>query len=374
MKKLAYIPVLVLALLCVGLWFVPSAKTVTVDRGTTTVARVQEVDDAGVMRLGVMDYGSQILEVEVLSGAEKGKILRANNEIRAQPDLDKHFAKGDLAVVVIPPGGTSEGETIVARDHWRLGWMAVLFGGFCCLLCVFGGWTGVKALFSFVFSCLVVWKLVVPLTLSGWSASWTAFAAVSVLTAVIMFLVAGPTRKGLAATLGSLLGVFSGLALAHLFSGLMKINGATQPFSVALLNSGYEALDLADVFVGAMVLASSGAVMDLAMDVAAGIEEVARHNPMLPRQELFLSGLRIGRSVVGTMTTTLLLAYSGGFITLLMLFAAQGTPPLEFLNSPVVAPEVVKTLVGSFALVLVAPFSALMSALLLAPRGTGGVS
>ena len=177
-----------------------------------------------------------------------------------------------------------------------------------------------------------------------------------------MYLVAGPTRKGATATLGALLGVFSGLVLAHLFSWLMNINGATMPFVQALLNSGYESMDLADVFVGAMVLASSGAVMDLAMDIAAGIEEVARHNPGLPRRELFLSGLRIGRSVVGTMTTTLLLAYSGGYITLLMVFAAQGTPPLDFLNSTLVSAEVVKTLVGSFALVLVAPFTAFVGA------------
>ena len=107
-----------------------------------------------------------------------------------------------------------------------------------------------------------------------------------------------------------------------------------------------------------MILASSGAVMDLAMDIAAGVEEVAYHNPELPASELIKSGLRIGRSGVGTMTTTLLLAYSGGYITLLMMFASQGTSPLDFLNSTLVASEMVKTLIGSFSLVLVAPFTA----------------
>ena len=368
MRRRNVIPVLVLALVCAGLWLMPAARTVAGEQGISARARVTRVDDSDVQRLGVLDYGSQHLEVEVLDGAERGRIFRANNEIRAQLDVDKKFKVGDVAVVVIPPGGATPGETLVARDHWRLGWMGVMFGGFCLLLCAFGGWTGAKALFSFLFSCLVVWKLVVPLALAGWSASWISFAAVCVLTAVIMYLVAGSTRKGAAATLGALLGVFSGLALAHLFSWLMDINGATLPYVQALLNSGYESLDLADVFVGAMVLASSGAVMDLAMDIAAGIEEVARHNPELPRRELFLSGLRIGRSVVGTMTTTLLLAYSGGYITLLMVFAAQGTPPLDFLNSTLVSAEVVKTLVGSFALVLVAPFTAFVGAAVLAPR------
>jgi uncharacterized membrane protein len=94
------------------------------------------------------------------------------------------------------------------------------------------------------------------------------------------------------------------------------------------------------------------------------VDEVARHSPGISSRALFSSGLRIGRSVVGTMTTTLLLAYSGGYLTLLMAFAAQGTPPWLFLNSTMVSAEVVKTLVGSFGLVLVAPFTAFVAAYL----------
>ena len=115
--------------------------------------------------------------------------------------------------------------------------------------------------------------------------------------------------------------------------------------------------------------------MDLAMDIASGVEEVAFHHPGLPKKTLFLSGVRIGRSVVGTMTTTLLLAYSGGYITLLLMFFAQGTPPWDFINNPLVAAEIAKTLTGSFALVLVAPFTALAAAWFFgAPETTGADS
>ena len=186
----------------------------------------------------------------------------------------------------------------------------------------------------------------------------------AVLTAVIMYLVAGWTKKGAGAFLGAMLGVVASLGLAHFFGRVMNVNGATMPFSQALLYSGYEFLNLQDLFIGAIVLASSGAVMDLAMDISAGVAEVARHNSSLSRRELFLSGLRMGRAVVGTMTTTLLLAYSGGYLTLLMVFAAQGTAPIDFLNSTLVSAELVKTLVGSFGLVLVAPFTALTSSFL----------
>ena len=368
MRKRDVIPLLAIILASAALWFVPSPKLAAHDDGRSVRARVTSVDNANLERLGIIDYGSQHLTVEILDGPEKGRILPANNELRAQLEIDKEFRPGDTALVVIPPDGAKDDETLIARDHWRNGWGATFFLGFCILLCWFGGWTGFKALFSFVFSCLVVWKVVVPLCLHGWSASWTSFAAVCLLTGIIMYLVAGPTRKGVAAFAGAILGVFSGLALAHLFGRLMHINGATLPYAQTLLYTVNESIDLADVFVGAAVLASSGAVMDLAMDVAAGMDEVARRNPELPRRELWRSGVRIGRSVVGTMTTTLLLAYSGGYITLLMVFCAQGTSPLDFLNSTLVSAETVKTLVGSFSLVFVAPSTALAGALLLKPK------
>lgn len=364
MRRRDVVPVLAFTGLVTALCLVPGPDVSSLDFGRSVRARVLSVDDSGVSNLGLLDFGSEVVTVELLDGPEKGKVFAANNEIRAQLDLDKRFSPGDIALVTIPAGGAKQSDVLVARDHWRNGWSAVLFTAFCIMLIAFGGWTGAKALLSFLLSCLVVWKGVVPLALRGWPASWVMFVAVCLLTAIIMYLVAGVTRKGVSAFLGATLGVFASLGLAHLFGMLMKINGATMPFAQTLLYAGYEHLDLQDVFIGAMVLASSGAVMDLAMDIAAGISEVARHNPELSRRELFFSGVRIGRSVVGTMTTTLLLAYSGGYITLLMVFAAQGTSPAVFLNSTLVSAELVKTLVGSFGLVLVAPFTAIVGALL----------
>lgn len=349
----SFLPIVVLALGCVGLAFLPGPRKVAVQVGEARRAEVVETDDSDVRRLGLIEFGTQRLKVRLPDGSVK----TAHNELRAQLELDKKFAVGDAALVVLGD------EPLVARDHWRLGWGAVLFGGVAVLLCAFGGWTGAKALFSFVFSCLAVWKLLVPLCLSGWNAAWTSFAVVSLLTGVIMYLVAGWTRTGLAAFLGAMLGVVASLGLADFFAAALHVNGASMPFVQTLLYSGYADLALADVFVGAVILASSGAVMDLAMDIAAGLSEIVRHNPTLPFAELFKSGLRIGRSVVGTMTTTLLLAYSGGYLTLLMVFAAQGTHPLDFLNSTLVSAELVKTLVGSFGLVLVAPFTAFVGAL-----------
>ena len=360
MKRLA--PIAVLAVACVAMALMPPPVRIA-DDGTRSVrAKVVAVDNAEVRLAGVVEYGTQHLAVELLDGPAAGRRFSAENELRAQLDIDKKFVPGDTASVAWPEKGANPGDTLTVRDHYRLGWGLVLFVGFVVLLVAFGGWTGAKALFSFVFSCFAIWKLLVPLCLAGWSAAWVGFATVTVLTAVIMYLVAGPTRKGLAAFVGAMLGVAASLLLAHFFAAVMHVNGATMPFVQSLLNSGYENLSIADIFVGSVILASSGAVMDLAMDIASAVEEVARHNPQLGAVPLMRSGLRVGRSVVGTMTTTLLLAYSGGYLTLLMVFAAQGTRPLDFINSTLVSAELVKTLVGSFGLVLVAPFTAVVCA------------
>ncbi|MFP4030407.1 MAG: YibE/F family protein, partial [Desulfococcaceae bacterium] len=184
------------------------------------------------------------------------------------------------------------------------------------------------------------------------------------MTAVIVFLVAGPTRKGLVAFLGAFLGVLTSCLLAVHFTAKLHVHGAVLPFAETLLYSGFGHLDLSRIFVAAVFLAASGAVMDLAMDVSASMDEVVAKKPDITPMEAVRSGITVGRAVVGTMTTTLLLAYSGSYITLLMAFMAQGVPLANLFNLIYVAAEVLKTLVGSFGLVMVAPFTALAGGLI----------
>ena len=336
--------------------------------GTKEKAIVISTDNSEVVRNGFLCYGSQVLKIEILTGKYRGKQFTAANELRMQLDLDKLFEPGDIVLASIMHDADPERDTVNAQDHYRIDWTIVLFGLFALLLLIFGSWTGFNALLSFVFSCLVVWKAVIPLCLAGVNALLVTFLAVVILSVVIIILIAGFTRKGFTALAGSLLGVLASCITGWIFTNLFKINGAVMPYSQSLLNSGYAHLNLSEIFIGAIFLSSSGAVMDLAMDVASGIEEIDRRRQGLSVKELLQSGIRIGRSVVGTMTTTLLLAYSGGYLTLMMTFAAQGTSPIDFINNPYVASEAVKTLVGSFGLVLVAPFTSAVGALIFGNR------
>lgn len=100
--------------------------------------------------------------------------------------------------------------------------------------------------------------------------------------------------------------------------------------------------------------------MDISMDVSASMNEVVIKKPEISVIELIKSGFSVGKAVVGTMTTTLLLAYSGGYTMLLMVFIAQGTPLLNILNLQYVSAEILNTIVGSFGLIAVAPLTAII--------------
>lgn len=330
------------------------------------------VENSGIQQFGIVKSGDQTVRLQIMHGKFKGKIVEGNNPLLGQMDRDKVFQEGDEVLVVLTLDHKGNIVFVNPQDYYRLGLEWTLLGLFALVLLVFGGWTGAKALLSFVFSGLMLWRVLIPGMLKGHDPIWLALAVVALLTAVIIFLVAGITRKGVTAFLGAFLGVLCSCVLAIYFTRKFHVHGAVMPFAETLLYSGYAHLDLVKMYIAAVFLAASGAVMDLAMDIAASMNELAVKKRDLTTLEGIRSGLRVGRSVVGTMTTTLLFAYSGGYLTLLMAFMAQGVPLTNLFNLVYVATEVLKTLVGSFGLVMVAPFTALVGGFVLIKKPRAG--
>ncbi|EGB14803.1 YibE/F family protein [Pseudodesulfovibrio mercurii] len=358
--------VLIFIVVSVGLYYLPTGFETNKDRDAVhCTGRVTAVDDANVMSLGMIRAGEQTVTLDILDGPFKGETFTANNQLLGQLDRDKLFKAGDTAYVILTLNSDGQVIYVNPQAHYRLGLELFLLGLFAALLLLFGGLTGFKALLSFVFTGLMLWKVLVPLLLKGTDPVWLTLSVVAGLCAVIIFLVGGLNRTGLTAFLGAFLGVAASCALGIYFTGRFHVHGAVMPFAETLLYAGYGHLNLTRVFMAGVFLSSCGAVMDLAMDVAAAMSEVVDKKPGISRVEAVWSGIRVGRAVVGTMTTTLLLAYSGGFVTLLMAFMAQGIPLDTTFNFIYVAAEVLKTLVGSFGLVTVAPFTALVGGLLL---------
>jgi uncharacterized membrane protein len=361
--------VLIFLVLSLLLGLIPTGFEERIDkRAIRCKARVIEVDNSGIQHLGMIKSGDQGVKVEIQNGRFKGRVLLGNNPLLGQMDRDKIFSPGDIALVVLSLNETGEITFVNPQAHYRLGLEILLLIIFAIALFVFGGWTGVKAMLSFVFAGLMLWKILIPCLLKGYDPIVISVAVVALLTAVIIFLVAGISRKGVVAFSGAFLGVLTSCLMALYFTKRFHIHGAVLPFSETLLYSGFGHLNLTKIYISAVFIAASGAVMDLAMDVAASMDEVVTKNPAITALDTVKSGLTVGRAVVGTMTTTLLLAYSGGYITLLMAFMAQGIPLANLFNLVYVAAEILKTLVGSFGLVMVAPFTAVMGGFVLVQK------
>lgn len=360
-KRRNWIFCIVVGLLCVALGYLPSGYPARAPANSTRErVKVLSVDNGNLAPLGIVYSGAQEVEVQILSGRWKGSEVNAANTLNSALEKDKLFAAGDVGLAIIhadESGPTS--ATMV--DHYRLGSEGMLFALFGLLLILFGGVAGAGALVSLVASVMVVWKLLIPALLKGYSPIPVALGVVLLLTALIMFLVAGFTPKALCALLGSLLGTFVTCLLAVGFGRLLRLDGTNMPYVVPLLSQSAMQIDIREIFLAMVFIANSGSLMDLAMDVSASCQEVCMHHPGVTRRELVRSGFAVGRSVIGTMTTTLMLAYSGSYLSMMMYFMGQGTPVIDILNFKYVACEVLTTLVGSFGLVTVAPLTAMIA-------------
>jgi uncharacterized membrane protein len=354
---------LVIASICIVLAFVDVGKIPQAPGGIRCRGLITDVDNSKVQVNLIVKTNAQYLTVKLLNGHHKGQKVSVVNMLSGKMELDEFYEAGK---VILLEYSAHEGKpaNAVARGYYRLRLQFVLIFLFALLLLAVAGVTGLKAVLSFIFSAMVLWKLFFPLMLRGLPPISTGLWIVALLTGVICFSVGGMTRRGLATFAGSMLGLLLTCLLAYSFTHMFHLHGAVRPFAEMLLYSGYYDLSLTDIFIASVFIACSGAVMDLAMDIAATMDELKLKHPDIGLIEHMRSGLRVGRAVTGTMTTTLLLAYSGSHITMFMVFIAKGLPPANLLNAPFVAAEVLNILVGSFGVIAVAPLTVAIAGLL----------
>ena len=362
-----YAPLLLCLLLIAILLLLPTGfeGALQYQQADRCAALVTAVDDSAIIDTGLVRSGEQRCTLELLGGRFEGQTITGVNMLNGSLEQDKLYSPGDKAMVVV----SYDGDTITnvtMTDHFRLTKEAVLAAIFAVFLILFAGRTGVRAIASFVLTVLMLWKVLVPLYLKGFNPIFTGLGVTLLLTLFIIALVYGFDRRCASAVSGAFLGVLVTCVLGMVFTDLFQIHGAVMSYSESLLYSGYQDLNLTQIFMASIFIGSSGAVMDLSVDITSAVHEVVEKRPEISRWEAVRSGLNVGRAAMGTMTTTLLLAYSGGYVALLMVFMAQGTPVWNILNYKYVASEIIHTVVGSFGLVTVAPFTALPSGFLLA--------
>lgn len=333
---------------------------------------VLSTDASNIIDSGLIRSGEQLCTIKVLDGRFKGRELQGVNMLSGSLESDKIYDVGDRSLVVVSVDKEGNPTNVTMSDYYRLDKEAILGVIFAGLLLVVAGMNGFRAVFSFLISVLMIWKVLVPSYLNGWNPIVTGLIITAFLTIMIIYFVYGFDRMALSAISGSLLGTLTTCVMGIAFTEVFKIHGTVMSHSEALLYAGYQELDLTAIFMSSIFIGASGAMMDLAVDITSAINEVVEKKPDIGWREAFGSGMNVGRAAMGTMTTTLLLAYSGGCVALLMVFMAQGTPVSHILNYKYVSAEILDTMVGSFGLVTVAPFTALTGSLLLTGKRESG--
>lgn len=367
-EKIQYhAPVWVCLLFIAWLAILPTGYQEIYREAEQCVAKVIQTDESKIIDTGLVRSGEQRCQLEIVSGKFKGRTAEGVNMLNGSLEQDKLFSEGDRAQVVVSYNA-DEILMVTMIDHDRIPMELVMGAIFILFLILFAGRTGVRAVLSFFLTVLAIWKLLVPLYLKGYNPIWTGLVFTLLLSVLIIALVYGFDRRCISAVSGTFLGILVTCLLGSLFTDLFQIHGAVMSSSESLLYAGYQDLNLTRIFMASIFIGASGALMDLSVDITSAVYEVIEKRPDIGWKEAVRSGMNVGRSAMGTMTTTLLLAYSGGYIALLMVFMAQGTPLVNILNYKHVAAEMVHTVIGSFGLVTVAPFTALCAGVLLSQK------
>ena len=362
-------PTILAAVILLVLIFLPTGfeGALTYQNADRVKARVISTDESDIVDTGLIRTGEQRCTVLILGGMFEGRETQAVNRLNGSLSQDKIFAPGDTAFIAVShSGGEITAATMV--DHYRIDKEGVLALIFLLLLVVFAGKTGLRAILSFAVTLLTMWKVLVPCLLKGYDPVAVAFLSVIFMNLVSLSLIYGWDRRCLASAVGAGLGIGVTALLGYVFTDALMIHGAVMESSESLLYVGLSNIDLTRIFIASVFIGSSGAIMDLSVDICSAVYEVTQKRPDISPKEAIFSGFAVGRAACGSTTTTLLLAYSGSYIALLMVFMAQGTPIEFILNYKYVSAEIVHTIVGSFGLITVAPLTAVSSGLLFAKK------
>lgn len=310
--------------------------------------------------------GQQLLEVKVLTGEHKGAVLEAANFLSAYANVDAKV--GTKVIVRLDVDEQGELYVVSVPAYNRAPVMLGLALIFAALLVIIGRKKGVMALVGLVYTLACIWFIQVPMILRGAEPVLVSIIIVALTTAASLLFLTGLTRKTLCAVLGCVCGVGVAGIFAAVSGSISQLNGFNLPEAEDLvLRATQDTVRISGLLVSGILVASLGAVMDVAMSISSSCWELRQLNPGLPKAALFRSGMNIGRDAMGTMANTLILAFAGASLNTLLLFRIYGYPAIQLFNSDAIAVELIRGLAGSIGIILTVPLVAALSAALMPP-------
>lgn len=312
--------------------------------------------------------------IEVTSGKDKGRTF---TEI-VQPDSPRQLRQDQQVVVAYEPTAPEALQYSVTDVNRKLP-MALLAGIFALAVVVVGRLRGVMALVALALSFLVLTFFILPAILQGSNPLVVAVIGASAIMLLALYLCHGLTARTSVAVLGTLISLLLIGLLGSLFIGWASLTGNTDD-NTGLIHGLYPSIDMSGLLLAGVIIGSLGVLDDVTVTQTSAVWELHQANPTMGWRGLYGAAIRIGRDHIASVVNTLVLAYAGAALPLLLLFSIAQSSVGTVANSELVAEEIVRTLVGSIGLVASVPVTTALAALVVSADrtastgGTGGAN
>ncbi|WMJ87125.1 YibE/F family protein [Anaerocolumna sp. MB42-C2] len=318
-------------------------------------AKVLKIDKQELVIEGSNEYltGYQDITVKFISGKEKGKEINIENSVTATHNI---VAKNGQTLIICSdiPENAESYYTVYNYYRTPLIWLISLI--FLGIVAMIGGKKGMKSGISLLFTLFVIVCYLLPAMYRGDPPIFTTVIAAALSTAVTLYYLNGLSYKTLIGILSTTMGIIIAGILFFIISKLLIISGyQTDEAESLILISQSTGLQIKDILFAGVLIASLGAVMDVAVSIGSSLYEITSLNPAITGKEIFKSGMNIGKDMIGTMTNTLILAYAGSSLMTLLIFISYGLQYQQLLSSDYLAIELGQAIAGSAAVVITVP-------------------
>lgn len=300
--------------------------------------------------------GDQKITIRIKSGEHKDEQCTINNYVSAFRNVI--VESGDKIIARVDTKGNGSYEFSVYNYNRA----PILYGFivvFLISLCAIGGKKGIKAMIGLLYTLISIFFILIPLIMRGYSPVLVTIFIVSITAVGSLIIIDGISAKTLAAIIGTVSGVLISGLLTYIVGKLIYITGFNMEQAESLLLvSGDGGLKIKGLLICGVLLSSLGAVMDIAMSISSSINEIHIVNKKLKWKELFISGMNIGKDAMGTMANTLILAFTGSSLNLMLLIYSFGVPYNQLMNTDLIAIEILQGISGSLGIILAVPVTA----------------
>jgi len=319
--------------------------------------------------LPATDEAPPIATVEFVDGPKAGQQEQAQVEGPSGQLQLPDYRPGDDVIVAVDtnPDGT---QNVAIVDRWRLPLLRNLVGAFAIVTILVAGWRGIRALVSLALTLVLAFKILIPALLAGWNPVALAITLGTLITIATLVLTQGLNRQVIAAVLGTVLGLLATGVLAVVVTQAAQFTisqGSEQVTFLQQLTQG--SIDLSGLLLAAVIFGGLGVLNDVAISQAATVDELRAVSPTMPRRELYTRTMNVGIAHIAATVNTLVFAYLGAALPLLVVLAIQVESFSLTMNEEIIAVEVVRTLVGSIGILLAVPATTAIAAWLAVPTG-----